>query len=135
RLVYIRRPQAMALQVQTDKKTYGSRQPVKMEVIARTNGNPIQGNFSVSVISEQRVPYKEEDEISILSSFLLSSELRGFIEKPNYYFTNPDEQTDANLDLLTMTQGYSRYAYTETFTGTGPTVNFLPEQGITISGT
>ena len=70
-----------------------------MKVLAKTNNVPVEGNFSISVINESKVPFNEDDETTILSSFLVSSELQGFIEKPNYYFHQINEKKTADLDL------------------------------------
>lgn len=135
RLVFIKHQDVMTLAVNSDKKVYGARQPVKMTVTAKTNNVPIQGNFSISVVNESKVPVDENKESTILSSFLLSSELKGYIEEPNYYFNQPNEQKRADLDVLMLTQGYRKFAYKDIIAGKLPLVNFLPEQGMEYSGT
>ncbi|MDE6552315.1 MAG: hypothetical protein K2K98_05060 [Muribaculaceae bacterium] len=52
---------------------------------------------------------RDENTPDILSQMLLQSELRGRIENPGYYFRNPDRETEQNLDLLMMVNGWSRY--------------------------
>lgn len=42
---------------------------------------------------------------------LLSSDLRGFIENPNYYLENNDEKHQNDADLLMMVQGWHRYDF------------------------
>lgn len=134
RLVFIKQPDALTLSVSTDKKIYGIRQAVKMNVTAKTRNAPVEGNFSVSVVNETKVPFDENQEISILSSFLLSSELLGYIEKPNYYFNQTNEKKLADLDVLMLTQGYRKFSYTEILADKKPSISFLPEQGIEYTG-
>lgn len=134
RLFFIKHSNVTSLNLSSDKKVYGIRQPVKMNVLAKTRNNPVQGNFSISVYNESKVPSNEDDETSILSSFLISSELQGFIEKPNYYFHQINDKKIADLDLLMLTQGYRKFSYKEILAGKEPVVNFLPEQGIEFSG-
>jgi len=134
RLVFLKHSNVSSLSITSDKKIYGIRQPVKMNVLAKTRNTPIEGNFSVSVYNETKVPSNEDDESSILSSFLLSSELQGYIEKPNYYFNQINEKKIADLDLLMMTQGYRKYSYKEILTGKEPIIDVLPEQGIEFTG-
>ncbi|MDE6697237.1 MAG: hypothetical protein K2K25_10190 [Muribaculaceae bacterium] len=43
------------------------------------------------------------------TQLMLQSELRGRIENPAYYFQNKDRETERNLDLLMMVNGWSRY--------------------------
>lgn len=52
---------------------------------------------------------------NISSSFYLEPYVKGFIENPAYYFVNPTTETDANLDLLLLTQGWSRYDWDAIF--------------------
>ena len=135
RLVFIKQNDVIALTVNSDKKSYGVRQPVKMTVTAKSNSLPIEGNFSISVINETKVPYDENKESTILSAFLLSSELKGYIEDPNYYFNSLNEKKRADLDVLMLTQGYRKFAYKDIITSKLPVISFLPEQSMEFSGT
>lgn len=135
RLMFVNQPDDLTLGISTDKKTYSARQPVKMQVTAKIEDTPVEGNFSVAVINESKVPFDEDDANTILSSFLLSSELTGYIEKPNYYFYQITPKKRANLDALMLTQGYRKFSYKEILAGKKPTVSFLPEQGISYTGT
>lgn len=135
RLVFIKHNDVIALTVNSDKKSYGSRQPVKMTVTAKSNNLPIEGNFSISVVNETKVPYNDNKESTILSTFLLSSELKGYIEEPNYYFNSENEQKRADLDALMLTQGYRKFAYKDIISSKLPVVSFLPEQSMEFTGT
>ncbi|MEJ7691457.1 Ig-like domain-containing protein [Daejeonella sp.] len=135
RLIFNKQRDVLTLAVNSDKKTYGVRQPVKMSVTAKTNNTPVEGNFSISVINESKVPYDENKESTILSTLLLSSELKGYIEEPNYYFNQVNEKKRSDLDVLMLTQGYRKFAYKDILADKGPTVSFLPEQGMEFSGT
>ena len=66
---------------------------------------------------------------------LLTSDIKGYIEKPNYYFNHPDEKVMADLDVLMQTQGYRRFSYDGILNDTYPQIHYVPEQGITITGT
>ena len=135
RLVFIKQHDLLTLAVNSDKKSYGARQPVKMNVTAKSNNLPVEGNFSISVINETKAPSDENKESTILSTFLLSSELKGYIEDPNYYFNQINEKKRSDLDVLMLTQGYRKFAYKDILTNKLPTISFLPEQGIEFSGT
>jgi len=134
RLVFVKHNDITSLSLSSDKKVYGIRQPVKMNVTAKTKNVPVEGNFSVSVINESKVPHDEDEASTILSSFLISSELQGYIEKPNYYFNQVNEKKIADLDLLMLTQGYRKYSYKSILKGEKPVISMLPEQGIEFSG-
>ncbi|MEN0095512.1 MAG: Ig-like domain-containing protein [Pedobacter sp.] len=135
RLVFVLHPEAINLTVKTDLPAYKPRQKVKMTIDSKSAGLPIMGDFSVSVIDEQKVPVDENSETTILSSLLLTADLQGYVEKPNYYFNKTDDKKLADLDKLMLTQGYRRFAYKEILAGKYPAVSYLPEDGMSISGT
>ncbi len=49
------------------------------------------------------------DNGNILTEMLLSSQIRGFVENPGYFFEKDDEEHRRALDLLLMIQGWRRY--------------------------
>jgi len=135
RLVFVLHPDSLKLSATTDLPTYKPRQKVKMTVTAKNATEKLVGDFSVAVTDEHKVPTNEDTETTIFSSLLLSSDLKGFIEKPNYYFNKTDDKKLAELDVLMLTQGYRRFNYKDILADKYPKVNFLPEQGMNITGT
>jgi hypothetical protein len=135
RVVFIQHNDALNLSLTTDQTAYTVKQHVKIAFSAKNKSLPVAGSFSVAVVDETKVPFDEDAEISILSNLLLTSDLKGYIEKPNYYFNHPDEKKLADLDVLMLTQGYRRFSYAAVIAGKYPSVNFKPEQGIDITGT
>lgn len=78
---------------------------------AVTGQKTLPGNYSVSVINEDRTAGNENIAGSIFSDLLLTSDLKGYVEQPGYYFSHPNAKTDADLDLLMLTQGYRRFEW------------------------
>lgn len=68
------------------------------------------------------------DDGNMLTDMVLSSELRGFIAHPHYYFEVNDSVHRAALDLLMMVQGWRRYERVEE-------IRYQPEKGLTYEGT
>jgi prepilin-type processing-associated H-X9-DG protein len=135
RIAFIQHNDQLKLGLSTALPVYTTRQKVKLNVSAKADNNPVAGNFSVSVVDVNKVPFDENSESTILTSLLLTSDIKGYIEKPNYYFNHPDAKTAADLDLLMQTQGYRRYSYDGIMNDKYPAITILPEQGINISGT
>jgi len=96
-------------------------------------GKPIESTFSLSVRdngTEIETGYRD----NIMTNLLLSSELKGYIANPAYYFEKEDNKHSLALDLLMMTQGWRRYVWRkmaglETFE-----VKHSIEKGLTIEG-
>lgn len=134
RLVFVDAIAPLDISVSTSKKEYTTKELVDLDITTANNGSKTAGIYSISVTDESKVPYDENNEISILSNLLLTSDLKGYVEKPNYYFNEPDEHKKQALDVLLITQGYRRFSYEEVLAEKYPEIYFLPEQGIEISG-
>ena len=73
-----------------------------------TFGEPLSGTLSVSVTDDRYA--LQDTTVNIFSSFLLSSDLRGYVEDSSFYFSSDDSRTSYLLDLLMLTQGWVRYS-------------------------
>ena len=135
RIAFIKHKDTLNLSIASDHPSYTTRQKVKLSVTAKNSDKPDEWNFSMAVIDDSKVPVDENSETTILTYLLLTSDIRGYIEKPNYYFNNPDEKAIKDLDILMQTQGYRRFSYDGILSDKYPPINYLPEQGIDLSGT
>ena len=95
----------------TDMQVRGSlkqRTKVTLAVSATDpDGGPAAGDFSIAVTDRAAVPSATSG--SIYSTLLLTSELRGTIETPDWYFEGQDAARVTALDALLLTQGWRRY--------------------------
>ncbi len=108
RLVFAYNDDQAKVTCKSDKDTYPSRSPVEYAVnITDEAGAPLHGNFSVSVTDDHEVA--ADTTSSILTSLLLTSDVRGHIPDPGYYFRKKDQSSVYALDLLMLTQGWRRY--------------------------
>jgi len=136
RIAFIKNNDHMQLAVKTDKPVYKSKEHVKLELNAKTGDSvAVAANFSVAVINESKVPVDEDAESTIFSNLLLTSDIKGYVEKPNYYFTADSDQVNRALDNLMLTQGYRRFEWLslDTIVDTKPR---FPAEGLgyTIAG-
>ena len=107
RLVFAINDDQAIVECTTDKDSYSVRSPVEYTVsLTDPSGYPLIGNFSVSVTTDHEVV--ADTTASILTSLLLSSDLRGSIPDPAYFF-HKNNQSAYALDLLMLTQGWRRY--------------------------
>ena len=72
------------------------------------------------------------DTGTIMTDLLLSSELKGFVAYPDYYFESDDAEHREALDLLMMVQGWRRYDFAEITSG--EPLRYKPEQYMTVEG-
>ncbi len=134
RLVFNESQPLLDIAVKTNKETYAQKEAVKLSLHVAPKDS-LQGNYSVAVTDEAKVPYNDDQDLGILANFLVTSDLKGFIEQPNYYFNAKNENRKAALDNLLMTQGFRRFSYTDLIAEKLPPVEAFPEQGITLKGT
>lgn len=136
RLRFIQNRDELIIDFQKKEKDPKEPDKVSLEIVATDkNQLPITGSFSISVTDLSRVPVNDEDENSILSDLLLSSELKGYIEKPNYYFINPNPDKDRQLDNVMLTHGWRRFSWKNVYYGfKGPKIIFPIEKDLQISG-
>jgi len=107
RLVFVNNQDQAQVAYTTDKEHYTPRSLVKNRaILTDAEGNPLSGTFSVSVTSDREI--LPDSTSNILTQLLLSSELRGVVHNPAYYFRNSPESSHA-LDLLMLTNGWRRY--------------------------
>jgi len=135
RLAFIQNPDQLNLSISANKSSFTKRENVQLSLNAKNkDGNAVNGYFSVSVIDESKVSVDEDAENTILSYLLLTSDLKGYIEKPNYYFAHVTKETKANLDALMLTQGYRRFVWKELLNDNLTAATYAPESHIDISG-
>ncbi len=90
--------------------------------------------LSASVVNLSKVDSTTDRYYSsIVSELLLKSDLRGFIERPNYYFEDLTNIKLTELDNLMLIQGWRKLDW-KNYTSIS-TTSFLPEKGLTIAGT
>ena len=72
---------------------------------------------------------------NIFTSVLLTSDLTGYVHNPGFYFRDTTSATLKALDILLMTETWSRYDLTQLIKNQFPKLDYLVESGISISGT
>ena len=108
RLVFVNHDDQANVVCATDKDKYSIRSPVEYTVnIIDELQEPVRGNFSVSVTDDHDVAV--DTVFNILTSLLLTSDLRGHISNPAFYLQKNNRQAEYALDLLMLTQGWRRY--------------------------
>jgi hypothetical protein len=133
RLVFIHNDDQARVDFRTDKDNYAKRSLVRTEVaLTGMNHEPLFGNFSVSVTDDREVITDTCNNIP--ASLLLTSDLRGYIERPASYFSN-NASSSNKLDLLMLTHGWRRYDVPALISGTLSRPTAALEAGAEISGT
>ncbi len=106
---------------------------IKDSILLSINELALQENatISVSVLPEMTKSYNPTH--NILSNFYLKPHIKGFVENPQYYFQDMDRKKKYELDVLLLTQGWSRYEWKTIFEEKPNGLNRF-ENGITVRG-
>lgn len=121
------------LQVIPDQPEYGPFQKVALKLeLTDYAGVPFRDRFCLSVRDSRGQGNAFADDLRTF--MLLSSDLKGLIEDPSWYFEQTDDSRDRALDLLCMIQGWERYDWA-TMTGQKEfTERHRLEEGLTLNG-
>lgn len=65
------------------------------------------GDYTVRLLNPRKLT--PDSTRSIVSNLLLQSEIKGHIEDPDHYFRTDSAQARADMELLMLTQGWTRY--------------------------
>jgi TonB-dependent SusC/RagA subfamily outer membrane receptor len=122
------------LKVENLMPSYSKREKVDLSMLANNGNTPIQGSFSIAVTNASVVAPDPENESNIYTGLLLTSDLTGYVEKPNHYFLKDDAKTRTELDLLMLTQGWRKVEWKKIADSQFPVITYQPERVMHISG-
>ncbi len=132
RLYFNEKPESrINITISPEKELYTQRELTRLNIkTSNNNGQPLKANLSLLVLNKEEMGQIQSTRQNILSYFLLSSDLKGEIENPGYYF-NGNSNNYNDLDALLLTQGWRKYLYTQPV----EEIRFQPETKLTVSGT
>jgi len=107
RIVFTNEDRQMNVKIKPLKKHYLPREKVVLDIETTDHsGKPIPANLAMSVVDDKLWTYADDKQNHILSWLLMDSELKGKIEKPQFYFDKKEEKAKKSLDLVMLTNGY-----------------------------
>ncbi|MGZ3755399.1 MAG: hypothetical protein ACXVAY_16275 [Mucilaginibacter sp.] len=130
RTVFINHHDELQVAIKANQQQYAIRDSIALTIqVKDKDGKPVQGSFSLSVTDDSQV---KTDSLgsNILNSLLLTSDLKGTVEDPGYYFIGDKA---AELDNLLLTQGWTGYDWKEVFYPAQPV--YQPEKEFMVKGT
>lgn len=132
--LYFKRPETLNITATPDAKSYGARKKVTIDLVTNDSKQlAVAGDLSMSVYLFDQLQYPEASDI--LSYLWLQSDLKGFIEEPDYYFSAQGKEAEAAADNLMLTQGWRRFRWEDVLQKGPAAAEFLPEtEGHIING-
>ncbi len=115
--------------VTTNKKAYAPFEEVKLRLQVEE-----EGNHYLSLAVRDAADYGTGYTDDLRTYMLLSSELKGYIEHPEYYFEADDEEHHKALDQLMLVQGWSRYDWQRMSGNTPSRISHYTEGALVLDG-
>lgn len=113
RLVYVHPEKKLHISVEPEKKSYAIREKASLKIkVTDEEGKPVQTNLGISVFD--KIYSNPADPVNIFTHCYLSSQIRGKIYDPAYYFNEENTDRRQAMDLLLLTQGWRRYVWDST---------------------
>ncbi|MGB0523885.1 MAG: MG2 domain-containing protein, partial [Flammeovirgaceae bacterium] len=114
RLAFVNANKKLNVSLQTDKKEYEPREKVELSIRTTDHlGKPVPTNLSLAVVDDKIVSFADDKQDHILSWMLMSSDLKGTVEEPSFYFKSDEPKAAQALDLVMMTHGWRRFNWKE----------------------
>lgn len=134
RLIYVEKGEDIQVGLEMDKVSYKPGEQVQLGISSTLeSGKSQSASFSLSVTDINASNSAEENSSNICSYFLLESDLRGKVYKPNYYFDHENVKRLEHLDNLLLTQGWRDFLWKKRI-NKKDTIVYKAEKGFTFSG-
>jgi hypothetical protein len=90
-------------------------------------------NLSLSVTDAGTNPSEPGDN-DIFSQVLLTSDIKGYVHNPMYYFSSEVDSVQQHLDLVMMTNGWRRFRWEDVLSNKFPALVHMPEDYLALEG-
>ncbi len=112
RLIYINQDNKLTIKTKLNKSGFTTRDKANLKIkVTDEKGQPIVAHLGVSVYDG--LYQNKQDSKNIESHYLLSTQLKGNIYNPAYYFNEDNKDRKQALNLLLLTQGWRNYVWNE----------------------
>jgi len=134
RLVFVQNKDELTLELSTSQEPLHSRGKVNLDLKSTFQDSISQANLSLSVVDLDQVEDQSDLQGTLYSHLLLTSDLKGTVYRPGYYFRKDLPNAAEELDLVLLTHGWTRFDWEDVLQNRLPDQGYNIEQGITISG-
>lgn len=126
RLYFTRPTRQLTVAASTSQKVYAGREKVTLQLSTNTlPAQPTAANLSVAVYRLDSLATQAAPDIN--SYLWLTSDLKGTVENPDYYFTATGPEVAQATDDLMLTHGWSRFRWTDVLARPARPFEFAPE--------
>ncbi|MDF1696784.1 MAG: alpha-2-macroglobulin family protein [Saprospiraceae bacterium] len=107
RIVFLHPSRSLDITIEMNKSVFGLRDRVTAKITTLDhNGNPVPTDLGIAVVEDKMLSFADDKQGNLPTELLLSSELKGEIHEPNYYFDSLSTEKIEHLDLVMLTHGW-----------------------------
>ncbi len=96
-------------------------------------GAGLLSNMSIAV-TDAGLEAETKNKESIFSELLLTTDLKGYVYNPAYYFSGEADSVKQHMDLVMMTNGWRRYKWEDMMANKWPAIKYQPDNYISLQG-
>lgn len=131
RITYINNNDAYIVKPEFEVERWGLSHRARDEVKIKLP-DAITSSISIAVTD---MAIGTDSSENILSHMMLTSELKGKVHNPAYYFSDTSLKTQQHLDLVMLTNGWRRLKWEQVISGQYPKINYPKDTSyISVSG-
>jgi hypothetical protein len=122
--LYFKSPsEVLKIQMQSSQASYSTRRKISLDILSSSESGAVPADLSLAVYKVDSLSAVTPD--GILPYLYLTSDLRGSVESPEYYFSD-DANVIAMADNLMLTHGWRRFNWDDVL-NSKKTFEFIPE--------
>lgn len=134
RFCYLMPKVSLNVAVEMNRWLYRPYERVSCSIRVKDQQNsPVQTRFSVAIRDGINSDYQEYDH-TIYTDLLLTSDLKGYIHQPGFYFAEQSAGRRKMLDILLLVHGWRKYDMEQIMTERTFRPRFSPERTLTLYG-
>jgi len=134
RPVFVNNQEELVINTKVNSNNLVKRGKVTIDInVTDTEGLPVSTNLSMAVTDAGQVE-KNQNSGTILSQFLLESDVKGNVTDPGLLLMDQQRATIQKLDLVMLTHGWRKYNWPEVWEEGIREKEFDFEEGLIISG-
>ncbi|MEZ4777596.1 MAG: hypothetical protein R3D00_30760 [Bacteroidia bacterium] len=120
--LYFKRPEAsQEIKIRPDQEMYPQRSKIQLDLQV-----PDRQGLNISMAVYHADDLQSPEKLNIANYLLLTSDLKGYVESPWYYFEK-DSQVNAATDNLMLTHGWRRFEWKKVQEGSQEKISLFPE--------
>lgn len=109
RFSYVMPQKLLQLKVRSNGFLYSPYDSITCRLsLKASTGSPVKGKISVAIRDRKSSDYLEYDN-TLFTDLLLTSDLKGYIHQPGYYFVDTSPRRLRELDILLLIHGWRKY--------------------------